>query len=84
MEIRVNQSDIDSGTKGNIFDCAVAKALCRYNPAHAEFIFVGVNCIWIGNNKYKTPDPVIKAISDFDNGKKLEPFAFELGEPTNA
>lgn len=76
MKINVTQDDIDCGIIGNCELCPIALAILPIvSPLPVE---VDNCCIEIGGVQYNSPNSVCQFIDDFDNGKPVKPFSFEL------
>jgi hypothetical protein len=78
MLIKVTEDDIKHGERGICNTCPVARAIRR--ATGAKYIAVDWCAIDIGDKLYDTPRSAARFIYDFDNGLKVEPFEFELGE----
>ena len=72
--INVTQEHINSGIKSDCMLCPIALAVRTLFP----IVEVDDCCIEIGDVQYYSPDSVAKFIDDFDNGKLVKPFSFEL------
>lgn len=79
MRVQVSSLNIDMGNKNNCYSCPIALALKPLFPTFAE---VGTTVAWfIEQNEYRKvalPEEVRSFISDFDAGKPVKPFSFEL------
>lgn len=78
MLVEVTLEDIRLGQKQNCQHCPVARALWRAMPIEGKFIFVGVWNVQLRDKEYPLPEVVSRFIRDFDSGKNVEPFSFEL------
>lgn len=74
-KICVTQSDIKQGKRSQPYGCPVGLAIKR---ATGESVFVGASFIEIGDNWPPTRDKVKRFIIDFDTGKKVKPFCFNI------
>ena len=84
IKINVTQEDIDKGIQGSCVNCPTGLALQRTFPS-SNYIHVDTVDIEYGINpesdefkSVETPQEVIDFIDDFDNGKPVKPFFFEL------
>lgn len=75
MRIDVTQYDIDNGIRCDSKLCPVAIALRRTTGRICE---AGASLLWIGNYGCDQPDDVKNFINNFDGGRAVEPFSFEL------
>ena len=80
MRIEVTQEDIDNGEKRKCDTCAVAIAAHR---AFKDCIILvdGEQMDVIRNGKWKVidlPDSATRFIEDFDAGRPVQPFSFEV------
>lgn len=82
MKITVTQDDIDCGFRSNCHLCPIARAIARETGRHSKFIrFDSPERIEVGCEVYQTSDQnVINFILDFDCGKPVQPFSFEMSE----
>lgn len=80
MHIKVLQHHIDRGTPHSPHSCAVALAVLEQYP-DAKNVSIGF-CIGIGDQFYVTPNEVHDWIVKFDDYQHVEPFEFELREPS--
>lgn len=81
MRIEVTAEDIAQGSVRNPFQCPVALALKRAinNPN----VSVGVYSAYTANDKpERLPVAVTRWITDFDSGRGVQPFNFELPDVT--
>lgn len=78
MKIVVTQNDIERGTRYRACACPVALAIKRRTSRECEV--AGRYMIFRSdiNTKYDLPTPVRKFVVDFDTGKPVKPFSFEL------
>lgn len=75
MRIYVTQMDIDEGGRGDPTSCAVALALHRQAP-HIDWC-VDDDSLDLYDD-IRTPDCVIDFVGDFDFGKPVQPFWFDI------
>jgi len=78
MLIHVTQEDIDSGIPSRVACCPVALAL---NRALEKSFIVGGGYCYARVDKapfYNLTKVVRQKIADFDHGKAISPFSFEL------
>ena len=73
-KIEITQEDIDRGMRGRSDFCPVALALRRKWP-EAE---MGCFACDLGNRLVLVPELVSKFVEDFDSGKPVKPFTFEI------
>src|SRR5690348_452339 len=81
FQIEVTQEDIDKGLKGNCSACPIALAVNRTIPGANSTVsdmFNHVYCPGVSRKNADTPDDAAWFISDFDDGKPVEPFSFTL------
>jgi len=83
MKIRVTESDIERGYVGDCYACPVALAIIS---STGKFIVKVLpdelsNSIQIDGDIFEAPTAVVDFVNDFDSGRDVEPFEFELGEP---
>jgi len=77
MKITVTKLDIKRGDQREHAFCPVARALRRVY-SWKKIINVGHLYIQLNNKRYTTPDNVDQWISQFDEGRFVFPFTFEL------
>ena len=82
MLVKVTQADIDAGYQADCDNCPVALALQR---ATALPLVVSQTVINLPDGKsggvprwWDTPPDVAAKITDFDEGRGMEPFSFEI------
>jgi hypothetical protein len=77
MRIVITQKDIDTGIKGNIWHCPIAKALTR---AFKKLYVVGGVTYreYLTEERLPLPLKACNFIGDFDNGKSVKPFHFTI------
>ena len=78
MRIYVKQEDIDTGTRGNGWDCMVARAIKR-QFLNVKDIGVGYESLVVNSKKYVIPKSVGEKIINWDYNIDPKPFSFELG-----
>ncbi len=86
IKISVTQEDIDHGTASDCATCPVALALKRTlkgNEVIVEEVYAGVNYLYFFYKKRmvylcNTPRIVNKFMNDFDMGREVSPFDFEV------
>jgi hypothetical protein len=79
--IKVTQRDIDKGTRASQNSCPIARAICRTFKKNKYAIDVSVRSSFIkvyGSCHYGIPKICQDFILNFDIGRKVEPFEFEL------
>lgn len=80
--IQVSSSDIQEGIRDNCLHCPVAIALNRIVPKSGVLggrgCMVGTNRVTFRGSRYPLPKIAINAITDFDNGRLVAPFSFEI------
>lgn len=82
ITITVTQDDIEKGEATNCHYCPIAIAAKRAFKAYSVSCAVRL-LIYTDETsykKYKLPDEALNFIGDFDNGKGVEPFEFEIDE----
>lgn len=77
MKIQVTRLHIQNGRKQNAFFCPIALSLKEmvYNP---NLVCVGLGAISLSGETHSTPEIAKQFIEDFDAGKNVEPFSFDL------
>lgn len=75
MKVHVTPKHINQGSKFNCESCPVALAL---REATKKWVRVYGSQLNVGHIIYKTPDIVISFLTDFDSGRDVKPFSFEL------
>lgn len=77
IKIEVTQQDIDNGKRASCFYCPIAlvctrtfKELCLIGESYLGFIR--------GGKKYPLPQNARQFVTDFDHGRPVKPFTFEL------
>lgn len=88
MKVKVTEQDIQRGIQHDPRHCMVARACRRTFPGATSVLVGGVLATirpapqpgeaWVNSTDYILPPAVIEAMCDFDNGRKVEPFEFEL------
>jgi len=80
MKIEVTEQDIENGRRGDPKCCAIGRALDRAGVVH--FGVMGPAVLIANESRLSTarllPASVQRWILDFDAGKPVEPFSFEL------
>lgn len=76
MRVQVTQDDIAHGTRKNACKCPVARALMRQTAN--SFWSVSPSRMSCDNRHYTSPKSVVQFIHDFDRGRPVKPFEFEL------
>lgn len=79
MTVHVTEDDIANGLKRHCWSCPVALAVMR--TYGEDRVYVNTSNITIGQKRgeiVRTPPEVKAFILDFDKGKPVEPFGFEL------
>lgn len=77
MRVEVSQEDIDNGVPGRPYSCAVALAVRRADGGWVSF--VGSSEVRLRDHAWcSLPEHVQQFIIDFDHGRRVEPFAFDL------
>lgn len=84
ITINVTQTDIDEGRIRNCYECPIAKAAYRsfpgaYEIAVGRILTVDLTGDFNSIQRYCIPDIARKFMNDFDCGKDVEPFSFEIG-----
>lgn len=78
--IIVIQPDIDYGVRHEMVHNPITHAIGRTYPN--SYIKADQSHISMDGIEFHCPDSVISFIDDFDNGKSVKPFSFELQEIT--
>jgi len=80
MLVEVTAEDIANGTRASCANCPVARAVHRALGSPAN---VGLFEIWANDpfRQVKTTRAVRKFICDFDDGKPVAPFSFDIDVP---
>lgn len=78
MIIRVTKEDIINGESGSCDNCPIARAIIR--TFNIDDVAVDATYIDIEDRVYRTPVVAAEFIYNFDDGKTVEPFDFELGK----
>ncbi len=82
MTITVTQEDIDGGSKGSPYCCPIANACKKLDKekatAEKSGVSVGETTIRLGGLYTDLPHDACQFIADFDAGKPVKPFTFEL------
>jgi hypothetical protein len=82
MKITVTQEDIEQGRKNEPYTCAVARAFLRAGVDHFGVMGERVMVANLGHLvSLLLPRSVRKWILDFDAGKFVVPFTFDIGMP---
>jgi hypothetical protein len=80
--VQMTQRDVDNGIPGDPCGCPVARALKRVFQDRR--VSAGEGYIWVGPSSrrmtWRTPGTVRYFISQFDQGQKVEPMTFTLGD----
>ena len=77
MIISVTEDHIIRGEQHDPRGCPVALAVLEHFPN--AIIAAGI-CLRVGDAWYKLPRDVVQFEEDFDKGKWVEPFSFEIEE----
>lgn len=75
MKIQVTQEDISNG-KTNIYACPIALSLRREFPSAKVGVAITLDGSW--KDAIQAPPEALKFMNDFDDGKSVKPFEFEL------
>lgn len=79
MKVQVTQSDIDRGKKGDSCQCPVALAVARAAGTTSVYAFENLDpCIVVDGVEYYGVGSAFDFMQDFDSGKRMQPFEFEL------
>ncbi len=83
MLVKVTQKHIDEGKRADCYTCPIALAILDIDPkpvnVQVKYSYVMIYIEKNGKYKqYELPWEAREFISKFDNGKKVEPFEFEL------
>lgn len=78
MTIEVTQNHIDNGIRGSVTDCAFGLAWREANGS-GENVWAGFTKLSLTALKQiDTPTVVKEFMSNYDNGRKVEPFSVEI------
>ena len=83
MIVKVDNVHINTGKPGDANSCAIALAM---KDAGCMMVKVTHHSIYYGNEEIMEivavpiPDKVLEFVVNFDNGYRVYPFEFELGE----
>ncbi len=82
MKIQVTQEDINQGVRQECEKCPIALAVIRAIGPQAATMRISVDDAWvdIGEESWCLPRSAARFVSDFDSGKAVTPFEFELTE----
>lgn len=75
MVITVTAKDIRDGNRMFPETCPVALAVRRET---GQPFIVGARHVWLKSRRYCLPKKAQTSILDFDEGRKMKPFSFEL------
>jgi hypothetical protein len=83
MRIEVTQEDIDNGLRGNCRQCPIALVVARSTGALYVSVNSGIQWSYFRGcvspeHWRRIPLEVFRFMSDFDRGRPVEPFSFEL------
>lgn len=81
--VNVTQEDIDGARKCDSTNCAVAKAILHADIPQMKSVAVGpiIGYVYLEDDRdlfFRLPAEVALFIRHFDQGKRVEPFSFEL------
>lgn len=78
MIIKVTEQDIERGSRVFSDHCPVALAINRATGRHAIVYHHAIKIGELSRIEYPVPDKVREFIQDFDSGKEVQPFEFDL------
>jgi hypothetical protein len=78
VKVKVTQSCIDEGVRGQGDSCPVAQAVLEALGLEKTGVWIDYGYIEIFELRLPTPPNVIQFIESFDRGDPVEPFEFEL------
>jgi len=83
IKISVTQDDIDKGIKNNCEKCPIARALARSFPGYFNLASIYYLSVKAHQKDFyvfmmDTPKVCYDFIRDFDQGKPVTPFEFEI------
>jgi hypothetical protein len=81
MKIEVTQQDIDKGLSNNCFLCPIAHAVKRKMNTDCILVYcdrISVMSTIFSSYFYKLPKKAQTFIKQFDDGKPVKPFTFEI------
>lgn len=80
--VQVSTKDIQEGIKESCLFCPVAiavnRAMKKTENLFSRAWLVGSNDLTFQGKKYSLPKAAVNAIADFDNGRLVAPFSFEI------
>ena len=90
MRVHVTLEDIALGIRRNSCECPIARAIkreyqmdCEVYPSFGkvlQFINRNEDSVYEAHTRYSLPFHASQWAADFDEGKEVGPFEFELGE----
>jgi hypothetical protein len=85
MLVEVTADDIAIGKRGMPWCCPIARAIKRARGASRVIIGIFKGLAYEGDTAHRVvlfdiPEVARSFISDFDSGRPVEPFSFEIGE----
>jgi hypothetical protein len=78
ITVTVDQACIAEGERGNCAKCPVALAIYKRLGMRCEVDYYNIS---FGDDRVQTPPCAGTFIVDFDAGRSVEPFTFELDVP---
>lgn len=90
VKVTVTAEDITQGTRFDVYTCPIALAFKRAFPkVHSSY--VGIDAAFVeatentkeNANHYPLSTEAIDFVYDFDHGKDVKPFSFEIEEATS-
>lgn len=79
IKVNVTALDIRDGVRSDIGACPIARAVKRSKRSRGD-VWAGPVHISTGLLVYKTPPNVRQWMENYDDGREVEPFTFELTE----
>ena len=84
MQVTITQTHINQGTQYHLNSCPVALAIIAAG-LDGQGLYVHKQYVYLrGRGSFGLPEEVRKFIADFDTGKPVEPFSFDLPIPSSA
>lgn len=75
ITVHVTQADIDAGVPSNSCGCPVALAVQRVCKPRVR---VATGSMTVGQAFFVLPDVAFRFVADFDAGRPVAPFTFEV------
>lgn len=82
MRIEVTLEHIRNGRRNSCYACPIALAIV--DAANVQNPTVGSRSVSIGDMVYRLPVAAQDFIASFDTARDVEPFSFDLSDPTKS